>query len=101
MKEQKIAAINTHFPLATTEKFPLLSQLSFDKDTSLYDYDIFLIDSKIAFPNNSMQRLSNKNGLWLSSEVVFSYKTIFKSMRKQLIDLLEQGKNIYVIMDQF
>ena len=100
MKEKKIVGINTHFLFNTIKKFPSFCQKCFDKNISLYDYDTVLIDSKISFQGRSAERRSYQTGLCLSDETLFQLSTIFDSFRTQLTELLQQGKNIYVIMNQ-
>ncbi len=100
MKEKKIVGINTHFLFNTIKKFPSFCQKGFDKNISLYDYDTVLIDSKISFQGRSAERRSYQTGLCLSDETLFQLSTIFDSFRTQLTELLQQGKNIYVIMNQ-
>jgi hypothetical protein len=100
MKEKKIVGINTHFLFNTTKKFPSFCQKDFDKNISLYDYDTVLINSKISFQGRSAERISYQTGLCLSDETLFQLSTIFDSFRTQLTELLQQGKNIYVIMNQ-
>lgn len=100
MKEKKIVGINTHFLFNTTKKFPSFCQKGFDKNISLYDYDTVLINSKISFQGRSAERRSYQTGLCLSDETLFQLSTIFDSFRTQLTELLQQGKNIYVIMNQ-
>lgn len=99
MKNKKIIGINTHFLLNTTKEFSSFRQISFEKNISLYDYDTIIIDSKIKFQGKSAERKSYQNGLCLSDETVFQLSTIFDSFRTQLTELLQQGKNIYVIMN--
>lgn len=99
MKDKKIVGINTNFSLSITEKFPFFSQISFDETISLYDYDCIIINPKIYFSGSNAQKKRFENGICLSSESVFHYNTIFDSVREQLIELLQQGKNIYVIMN--
>lgn len=99
MKDKKIVGINTNFSSSITEKFTFFSQISFDETISLYDYDCIIINPKIYFSGSNAQKKRFENGICLSSESVFHYNTIFDSVREQLIELLQQGKNIYVIMN--
>jgi len=100
MKENKIVGINTHFSWDISKQFPNFCQKSFDKNLSLYDYDTVLIDSRITFQGRTAERRSYQNGLCLSDETIFQLSTIFDSFRTQLTELLQQGKNIYIIMNQ-
>ena len=99
MQNKKIVGINTKFSSTCLNKFPFFSEISFDETISLYDYDAIIINPKIFFSVSNVQRKKFENGLCLSSEAVFKYNTVFDSIRTQLIDLLQQGKNIYVIMN--
>lgn len=99
MQNKKIVGINTNFSSTCLNKFPFFSEITFDETISLYDYDAIIINPKICFSTSNVQRKKIENGLCLSSEAVFKYKTVFDSIRTQLIDLLQQGKNIYVIMN--
>ena len=100
MYEKKIVGINTHYPIEITEKLPFFSQISFNETTSLYDYDVVLINSFITFSGNIVQRYSFQHGLCINHEIAYQYEIIFTSLRTQLEDLLIQGKNIYVIVNQ-
>ena len=100
MKDNKIVGINTHFNLNISKQFPNFYQKTFDKNLSLYDYDTVLIDSRITFQGRAAERRSYQDGLCLSDETIFQLSTVFDSFRKQLTELLQQGKNIYVIMNQ-
>lgn len=99
MKENKIVGINTHFRWDISKQFPNFCQKTFDKNLSLYDYDTVLIDSRIAFQGRAAERRSYQEGLCLSDETIFQLSIIFDSFRTQLTELLQQGKNIYVIMN--
>jgi len=99
MQNKKIVGINTNFSSTCLNKFSFFSEITFDETISLYDYDAIIINPKICFSSSNVQRKKFENGLCLSSETVFKYNTVFDSVRAQLIDLLQQGKNIYVIMN--
>ena len=100
MNEKKIIGINTNYPIEITDKLPFFTQISFNETTSLYDYDAVLINSFIHFPGTIAQRYSLQQGLCINHEIAYQYANIFTNLRKQLKDLLIQGKNIYVIINQ-
>ena len=100
MKEKKIVGINTNFNLNVCKQFQNFYSKTFDKNLSLYDYDAVIINSRITFQGRAAERRSYQDGLCLSDETIFQLSTIFDSFRTQLTELLQQGKNIYVIMNQ-
>lgn len=100
MNEKRIVGINTNYPIEITDKLPFFTQINFNETTSLYDYDAVLINSFIHFSGTIAQRYSLQQGLCINHEIAYQYAIIFTNLRKQLKDLLIQGKNIYVIVNQ-
>ena len=99
MKQKKILGINTHFNLANTDELSF-SQIGFNDKISLYDYDTVIFSSFNFFLASEVKKENYAEGLHLSSSSVYTYSVIFEKLRKQVIDLLDSGKNIYVILDQ-
>ncbi len=99
MKQKKILGINTHFNLANTDELSF-SQIGFNDKISLYDFDTVIFSSFNFFFASEVKKENYAEGLHLSSSSVYTYSVIFEKLRKQVIDLLDSGKNIYVMLDQ-
>lgn len=99
MKQKKILGINTHFNISNEDEFSFFSQIGFNDKISLYDYDTVIINSNISFVASGVKKINGEEGLCLASEIIYNYELIFEKLRKQIIDLLKEGKNIYVILN--
>ena len=100
MKQKKILGINTHFNISNEDEFSFFSQIGFDGKISLYDYDSIIIDSYIIFNQSDVKKDMFSDGLLINYQTAFSYALVFDNLRKKLTDLLNEGKNIYLILNQ-
>lgn len=100
MKQKKILGINTHFNISNEDEFSFFSQIGFDGKISLYDYDSIIIDSYIIFNQSDVKKDMFSDGLLINYETAFNYALVFDNLRKKLTDLLNGGKNIYLILNQ-
>lgn len=92
--------INTHFNISNEDEFSFFSQIGFDGKISLYDYDSIIIDSYIIFNQSDVKKDMFSDGLLINYQTAFSYALVFDNLRKKLTDLLNEGKNIYLILNQ-
>ena len=100
MKQKKILGINTHFNISNEDEFSFFSQIGFDGKISLYDYDTIIIDSYIIFNQSDVKKDMFSDGLLINYQTAFNYALVFDNLRKKLTDLLNEGKNIYLILNQ-
>jgi prophage antirepressor-like protein len=94
--KQNILGINTEFKSLQIKNF---DEYYFTSDLSFLDYDAIVISTDFICTNYSeSSRSPFQNKRLLSETASNQLKGDFKKIKEQIIELLKQGKNIYVLM---
>jgi hypothetical protein len=94
---QSILGVNTRFGALD---YKGLTECNFDSITSFMDYDAVIIDTEsLAEKFNTPYLGSTYNGkLSLSQDDSFKMKEAFDRIKTQIIELLKQGKTIFILL---
>ncbi len=94
--EQKILGVNTFFESVNFKDF---HEHSFNTPISYMDYDAVLIDSSfLSYEYKEDYPSTFKGKRIISKEDSHKMVSDFDTVREQIIEILKQGKNVFVIM---
>lgn len=96
-KEKRIIGINTKWYLTRRKSF---EEIEINSKRSLLDFDIVLIRSTEINKCYQKDYYIHESKPLLNAEQSINIYNDFSFISKQLLDLLNQGKNIYVIVDK-
>lgn len=96
-KEKRIIGINTKWYLTRRKSF---EEIEINSKRSLFDFDIVLIRSKDIGKCYLKDSYIHEYKPLLNAEQSINIYNDFSFISKQLLDLLGQGKNVYVIVDK-
>lgn len=97
-KQQRMLGIDTVF-IVSDEIKANFNQTSFVSHTSLFDYDAIIINTQ-----NMIRHYTNDNNDTYNNKICLSRSNAIKitedyqRMKQQIIDYLQSGKNIYLLM---
>lgn len=95
MRTKKILCINSPFGVLDYDGY---EQDDFNSSVSFFDYDVVLIDSDYIVHNFDCEKKLYQNKKVLTENSSFAIKKQYDLFRKQIIDFMQTGKNVYVLV---